>query len=82
MLSLIAWGSCLLSLLITAANLLLAGRVTWPRAAYRRGWVEGRQAMTYAMVEAMNRRLSLTEFIEAEAARDGYAVRFRVEGEE
>lgn len=72
----ISWGCATISIVAALVSVLNL-RLFRSRRAYRRGWVEGRQAMALALVEALNRGLSLREFIATEAERDGYAVTFR-----
>ena len=79
--TLVSWTAVAVSVSTAVANVVLARRFSRSRA-YRTGWVEGRQAMGIALVEALHRDLSLIEFLEAEAARDGYTVRIRREGNE
>jgi hypothetical protein len=51
-----------------------AGITSWRRAAaYRAGWLRGRQQMIASMTEAHNRGMTVTDWLGSELARD-YAV--------
>lgn len=50
---------------------------TWPRIranAYRYGWLSGRNAMIGSILEAQDRGMRFTEWLDAEAERDGIRI--------
>lgn len=49
------------------------------RAAYNRGWMDGRIAMIASLSEAQQRRMHPMEWLIAEAERDGFTVTVHTE---
>jgi hypothetical protein len=67
-------------LYVTALGFGLAGLVAlannwfvvhWAGLAYRVGWLSGRTALFESMSEAMRRKMTMPEWLEAEFERDG-----------
>lgn len=68
-------GDVSFGVLLATIGVLTASRPWRDRAQYNAGWLAGRGAFVLSMMEAQSRGMRPTEWLIAEAERDGVVVR-------